>query len=98
MHACLTSKVLLSTNVFNYFKEYSDTKQSLTCPSEKLVETVGTTVTLMESMMAEVAHLSSVQHHIPAAIKNSTDFEWMFALAVHFPPHINSRWYSDTPH
>jgi hypothetical protein len=86
MHACLTSKVLLSTNVFIVWRtvEYSDTKQSLTCPSEKLVETVGTTVTLMESMMAEVAHLSSVQHHIPAAIKNSTDFEQMFVLAVHF--------------
>jgi hypothetical protein len=33
-------------------------KQSLTCPSEKLVETVGTTETLMESMMVEVAHLT----------------------------------------
>jgi hypothetical protein len=36
-------------------------------------------------MMAEVALLSSVQHPIPAAIKNSMDFEWMFVLAVHFP-------------
>jgi hypothetical protein len=58
--------------------------KSLTCPSEKMVETVGTTETVMESMMAEVAQLSSVQHHIPAAIKKSTDFEWMFVLAVHF--------------
>jgi hypothetical protein len=40
--------VLLRTSVFIYFKEYSDTEQSLTCPSEKLVETVGAAVTLME--------------------------------------------------
>jgi hypothetical protein len=42
--ACLTFEVLLRTNVFIYFKEYSDTKQSLTYPSEKLVETVGAAV------------------------------------------------------
>jgi hypothetical protein len=68
--------VLLSANVFIYFKECSDTEQSLTYP-EKLVETVGTAVTLMECIMAEVAHLSSVQQHITAAIKNSIDFEWI---------------------
>jgi hypothetical protein len=39
-----------------YFKEHSDTEQPLTYPSEKLVETVGAAVTLMESMMAKVAH------------------------------------------
>jgi hypothetical protein len=27
--------------------------------------------------MAEVAHLSSVEQHIAAAIKNSIDFEWI---------------------
>jgi hypothetical protein len=63
--------------IFIYFKEYNDTEQSLTYPSEKLVETVGGAVTLMESMMAEVAHLNSVEQHITAAIKNSIDFEWI---------------------
>jgi hypothetical protein len=58
-------------------KEYSDTEQSLTCPSEKLVETDGAAVILMESMMAEVAHLNSVEQHITAAIKHNTDFEWI---------------------
>jgi hypothetical protein len=67
--------VLLPANVFIYFKECSDTEQSLTYPSEKLVETVGTAVTLMGCMMAEVAHLNSLEQHITAAIKNSTDFE-----------------------
>jgi hypothetical protein len=52
---CLTSEVLLRTSVFVYFKEY-------TYPSEKLVETVGTAVTLMESMMAEMAN--SVEQQI----------------------------------
>jgi hypothetical protein len=65
--------VLLWTSVFIYFK-YSDTDQSLTYPSEKLAETVGAAVTLMENMMAEVAHLNSVEQHITAAIKNSIDF------------------------
>jgi hypothetical protein len=74
---CLTSEVLLHTNVFIYFKEYSDTEQFLTYPSEKLVETVAAAVTIMESMMAEVAHLNSVGQHITAAIKNSIDFEWI---------------------
>jgi hypothetical protein len=58
---CLTSQVLLSANVFIYFKEYCDTEQSLTYPSGKLVETAGTSVTLMESTMAEGAHLNSVE-------------------------------------
>jgi hypothetical protein len=50
----LTFEVLLRTSVFIYLKEYNDTEQSLTYPSEKLVETVGAAVTLMESMIAEV--------------------------------------------
>jgi hypothetical protein len=45
---CLTSEVLPRTSVFIYFKEYSGTEQSLTYPSEKLVQTVGAAVTLME--------------------------------------------------
>jgi hypothetical protein len=68
--------VLLPAIVFIYFKEYSDTEQSLTYP-EKLMDTVGTAVTLMECVMAEVAHLSSVEQHIAAAIKNRSDLEWM---------------------
>jgi hypothetical protein len=46
---CLTSAVLLTTNAFIHFKEYSDTEQSLTYP-EKLVETAGTAVTLTKSV------------------------------------------------
>jgi hypothetical protein len=61
---CLTSEVLLSTNVFIYFKECSDTEQSLTYPSEKLVEPVSTALTLRKSVMAEVVQLSSVEQHI----------------------------------
>jgi hypothetical protein len=69
--------MLLSTNVIRYSKEYSDTVHCLTYPSEKLVETVGTSVTLMESVMVEVAHLNSAEQNIAAAIKNSIDFEWI---------------------
>jgi hypothetical protein len=40
----------------------------------------------MESMMAEVAHLNSVEQHIIAAIKDGIDFGCtvLVALAVHF--------------
>ena len=54
--ACLTSSVMLSTNAFIYFKEYKDDEQSLTYPSERLVETVSASVTVLESMMVEVPH------------------------------------------
>jgi hypothetical protein len=68
--------VLISANVFIYFNEYYDTDQSF-YPSEKLVDTAGTSVTVMESVMAEVAHLNLVEQHITAAIKNTIDFEWI---------------------
>jgi hypothetical protein len=61
--ACLTSQVILSTSVFIYFKEYSDTEQSVTYP-EKLVETVSTSVTLLKTMMVELAYLNSLEHHV----------------------------------
>jgi hypothetical protein len=48
------SELLLSTSVFTYFEEYSDTEQSLACCSVKL-ETVVIAVSLMECVMAEVA-------------------------------------------
>jgi hypothetical protein len=41
------------------------------------VETVGAAVTLMESVMTEMAHLNLVEQHITTAIENSTDFEWI---------------------
>jgi hypothetical protein len=74
---CVTSEVLLPASILIYFKKYSDTEHSHTYPSKKLVETAGTAVTAMESMMAEVAHLNSVEQHITAAIKSTTDFEWI---------------------
>jgi hypothetical protein len=60
---------------------YRDTRgktchlKSPTWPSEKLVETLGTSVTLLETIMAVVAHLNSVD--ITAAIKNRNYFEWI---------------------
>ena len=68
---------MLSTNAFIYFKEYKDNKQSLTYPSERLVETVGASVTLLDRMMAEVAHTYSVGEKSTAAIKKTVDFGWI---------------------
>jgi hypothetical protein len=67
--------MLLSTSAVKYSKEYSDTVHCLTYPSEKLMESVGTSVTLMESVMVEMAHLNSAEQNMAAAIKNSIDFE-----------------------
>jgi len=75
--AWLTSSVMLSTNAFIYFKEYKDDEQSLTYPSLRLVETVRASVTVLESMMAEVPNTYSVEEKIRAAIKNNVDFGWI---------------------
>jgi hypothetical protein len=50
--------VMLSAIIFIYFKEYIDTEQSLTYRSEKLLDTVGTSATLLENIMPEVACLN----------------------------------------
>jgi len=65
-----------STNAFIYFKECNDNEQSLTYPSERLVETVSAPVTVLDGMMAEVSHTYSVEEKITAAIKNTVDFKW----------------------
>jgi hypothetical protein len=69
---CLTSPAM-SISAFIYFKEYKDNEQSLTCPSERLVETVSSSVTMLEKMMADVAYAYSVEEKITAAIKNAFD-------------------------
>ena len=74
---CLTSPMLFPTNAFIYFKEYEEDKQSLTYPSEKLVETVGASISLLESMMAEDAHMGSVEEKMIVAIKETVDFGWI---------------------
>jgi hypothetical protein len=58
---CLMSPLLLATNAFTYFKEYEEDKQFLTFPSEKVVETVSASISLLEFQMAKVAHMSSIE-------------------------------------
>jgi hypothetical protein len=65
---CFTAPMTLSTNAFIYFKEYRDDEQSLTNPSERLLETEIASVTLLDGMMADV-HTHSVEERITAAIK-----------------------------
>jgi hypothetical protein len=55
--AGLTTSVVGPTHTLIYFKEYRDDKQYLTYPSERLVECVSASVTVLEGMMAEVAHI-----------------------------------------
>jgi hypothetical protein len=71
---CLTSPMMLVTNAFIYFKEYEEDKQCLTYPSEKLVETVSASITLLESKMAKVAHMGSVEEKMTIAMKETIDF------------------------
>lgn len=54
------------------------------CPSEKLVETDGTFLTLLETMITEMAHLYSVERYAAAAIKNSVAFDCFRSILVHF--------------
>ena len=74
---CLISEAPSRTDIFTSFKECSRTVQSLTYPTEKLVETVGTAVTVLEDMISEVAHLYTVESCITGAIKESVNFHWI---------------------
>jgi hypothetical protein len=47
-----------------YFKEYKDDEQSLTYPSDRLVETVISSVTVFDDKMADVAYTHSVKEKI----------------------------------
>jgi hypothetical protein len=68
-------------------KEYTDTEQSLSY-CEELVDTVDIPVTLIESMVAEVVHLSSVEQHIMAAIKSNIDFSGLVVLV-----YVRIKWH-----
>jgi len=68
---------MLSTNALIYFKEYKDDEQSLICPSERIVENVSASVTVLDGMMAEIAQTYSVEEKTTAAIKNTIDFGWI---------------------
>ena len=50
---------------------------SVTYPTEKMVETVGTAVTILEGLMLEVAHLDTVKSCITSASKESVSFNWI---------------------
>jgi hypothetical protein len=80
---CLTSIVMIWTNVFTHLTDYSDIVTVSRLSFKKLVEIVGTSVTVM-SMMAEVAHLNSVEQHITASIKNKVYFEWIRSTSCLF--------------
>jgi hypothetical protein len=49
----------------------------LSHPTEKLVETVGTAVIVLENVMSKVAHLESVELYVTDAIKKGVDFDWI---------------------
>ena len=63
--------------MFTGLKEHGSTVQSLTYPTEKLVETVGTAVTVLQNMMSMVAHLESVELYVTDAIKKGVDIAWI---------------------
>ena len=71
------SPLLLAANAFICFTEYEEDGQFLTYPSEKLVETVGASISLLESKMAKVAHMGSVEEKMTVAIKETVEFGWI---------------------
>jgi hypothetical protein len=74
---CLVSEVPSALDIYTGFKEHSSTVQSLTYPTEKLVETVGTAATVLENVMSMVAHLDSIELHVTDAINKGVDFDWI---------------------
>ena len=70
---CLTSPLLLATNAFIYFKGNKENTQFLTYPSEKLIETVGASIS---SEMAKVVHMGPVEEKMTVAIKETVKFGW----------------------
>ena len=74
---CLTPPMLLATNAFMYFKEYEEDKHFLTYPSQKLLETAGASVSVLESKMAQVAHMGSVEENMTVVFKETIDFGWI---------------------
>jgi len=71
------SEVPSPLDVYTGFKEHSSTVQSLTYLTEKLVETVGTAVTVLENVMSMVAHLDSVELYVTDAIMKLVGFDWI---------------------
>jgi hypothetical protein len=69
--------VLSPHDIYTGFKEHSNTVQSHTYPTEKLVETVATAVTVLENVMSIVAHFNSVELYVTDAIKKGVDFDWI---------------------
>jgi hypothetical protein len=80
---CLTSPMLLATITFIYIKEYEKDKQFLTYPSKKLGETVSAAISLLESELAKVVHMGSVEEKSTVAIEE-TIFDGLGPLVVHF--------------
>jgi hypothetical protein len=60
-------------DIYTGFKEHSSTVQSLTYPTEKMVETVDTAVTVFENVMSIVAHLETVELYLTNTIKKVVD-------------------------
>ena len=59
------------------FNQCSSRVHSVTCPTETLVVTVGTAVTILEVMISEVAHLDTVKCCITSVLKESVSFDWI---------------------
>ena len=48
------------------------------------METVGTTVAVLENVMSLVAHLDSVELYVTDAIKKGVDFDWIRSASCSF--------------
>jgi hypothetical protein len=68
---------VVGNQCFHLFKEYEEDKQFLTFPSEKVVETVTASISLLMSTMANVVHMGSVEEKMTVAIKETVDCGWV---------------------
>jgi hypothetical protein len=67
----------VSTNTFLHFRGHEEEEQSLTNPSERVVQTVSSSITLLDGAMRNVAHPDSLNEKITFSVKNMVDFEWI---------------------
>ena len=84
--------------LLSYKSEYEEDKQFVTYPSEKLIETVGASLSLLESTMAKVAHMGSVEEKMTVAIKETVDFGWIGSSGCLLHRQKNSRWFCERYH
>ena len=74
---CLISEVPSPLHIYTALKEHGSAVQTVTYPTENMVEILGTVLTVLENVMSIVAHLESGELYVTKAIKKGVDIDWI---------------------